>query len=57
MKVNILNGRKENAMKNNLSDYFKLGFGFYLGYETAKKVSDIVKEIYPIIKDRLTGKY
>lgn len=44
-------------MKNNLSDYFKLGFGFYLGYEAAKKVSEIAKEIYPIIKNRLAGKY
>lgn len=40
-----------------LIDYVKFGFGFYIGYETAKELSEKVKEIYPIVKDRFKKGY
>lgn len=38
-------------------DSIKFGFGFYIGYEAAKKAKGIVKELYPVIKDRFKKGY
>lgn len=40
-----------------LIDYVKFGFGFYIGYETAKEISKVVKEMYPVVKDRIKKGY
>ena len=40
-----------------LIDYVKFGFGFYVGYESAKKVVSIGKELYPLLKDRIKKGY
>lgn len=39
--------------KMKLMDCIKFGFGFYVGYETAKEISKVVKEVYPILKKRI----
>ncbi len=40
--------------KPKLKDYIKLGFGFFIGYEVAKKLNEIAGEIYVIAKERIT---
>lgn len=40
-----------------LFDYIKFGFGFYIGYETAKKVKDVVKETYPVVIEKFKKGY
>lgn len=40
-----------------LKEYVKLGFGFYIGYETAKALDDILGEIFLNVKKRLEKGY
>ena len=40
-----------------LTDYIKFGFGFYIGYEAAKKFTNVVKETYPVVKERFKKGY
>lgn len=35
----------------------KLGFGFYVGYEIAKCLNEILGEVYPLIKKRIKNGY
>ena len=36
-----------------MKEYFKFGFGFFLGYEVAKKLNETLGVIYPIVKKRI----
>lgn len=38
-------------------EYVKFGFGFYVGYEVGKKLTEVVKEVYPVIKERFKKGY
>lgn len=40
-----------------MMDYVKFGFGFFIGYETAKTLNEIVGEIYPVIKAKFKKGY
>lgn len=36
-----------------MKEYIKLGIGFYIGYELATVVNNILGEVVPIIKNRI----
>lgn len=40
-----------------MKEYFKFGFGFFFGYEVAKKLNEIAGETWLIIKKRLEQGY
>ena len=40
-----------------LIDSIKFGFGFFIGYEAAKKAKCVIKEIYPVLKERFKKGY
>ena len=40
-----------------LIDCIKLGFGFFIGYEVAKNLNEIVGEVYKVAKERITKGY
>ncbi len=43
--------------KVRLIDCIKLGFGFFIGYEVAKKLNEVAGEIYTVAKERITKGY
>lgn len=40
-----------------LFDCIKIGFGFFIGYETAKTLNEILGEVYPAFKKRIQKGY
>lgn len=39
------------------TDYVKLGFGFYVGYELAKAARDVAGDVVDVIKKRIRNGY
>lgn len=40
-----------------MKEYFKFGFGFFIGYEVAKKLNQIAGETWIIVKKRIEKGY
>lgn len=40
-----------------IKEAIKLGFGFFIGYEVAKKLTEALGVVYPIVKKRIKEGY
>ena len=38
-------------------EYFKFGFCFYVGYEVAKKLNEVLGVVYPKVKEHIKKGY